>query len=61
MYGLYDKDGILRFINSDRDACLAYAELFELSSANFSLLNLSEGKITNENTILDLNQVMNNN
>ena len=61
MYGLYDKDGILRFINSDKDACLAYAELFELSSANFSLLNLSEGKITNENTILDLNQVMNNN
>ncbi len=61
MYGLYDKDGILRFINSDRDACLAYAELFELSSTNFSLLNLSEEKITNENTILDLNQVMNNN
>ena len=61
MYGLYDKDGILRFINSDKDACLAYAELFELSSTNFSLLNLSEEKITNENTILDLNQVMNNN
>ena len=32
MYGLYDKEGILRFVDSDKDACIAYAELFELGS-----------------------------
>ncbi len=39
MYGLYDRDGILRFVNSDREACLDYAELFELNSSKYSLLN----------------------
>ena len=34
MYGLYDKEGILRFVDSDKDACIAYAELFELGSTN---------------------------
>ena len=32
MYGLYDRSGLLRFANSDREACLIYAKLFELSS-----------------------------
>ena len=32
MYGLYDKEGILRFVDSDKDVCIAYAELFELGS-----------------------------
>ena len=41
MYGLYDKEGILRFVNSDKDACIAYAELFELSSTNYCLMNLA--------------------
>ena len=41
MYGLYDKEGILRFIDSDKDACLAYAELFELSSTNYCLIDLA--------------------
>jgi hypothetical protein len=40
MYGLYDKEGILRFVDSDKDACIAYAELFELGSANYCLVNL---------------------
>ena len=41
MYGLYDKEGILRFVNSDKDACVAYAELFELSSTNYCLMDLA--------------------
>ena len=40
MYGLYDKDGILRFVDSDKDACIAYAELFELGSSNYCLMDL---------------------
>jgi len=41
MYGLYDKEGILRFVDSDKDACIAYAELFELSSTNYCLMDLA--------------------
>ena len=41
MYGLYDKEGILRFVDSDKDACIAYAELFELGSTNYCLIDLS--------------------
>ena len=40
MYGLYDKEGILRFVDSDKDACIAYAELFELSSTNYCLIDM---------------------
>ena len=42
MFGLYDKEGILRFVDSDKDACIAYAELFELGSTNYCLMNLAE-------------------
>ena len=41
MYGLYDKQGILRFVDSDKDACIAYAELFELGSTNYCLIDLA--------------------
>ena len=41
MYGLYDKEGILRFVDSDMDACIAYAELFELGSTNYCLIDLA--------------------
>ena len=41
MYGLYDKEGILRFVDSDKDACIAYAKLFELSSTNYCLMDLA--------------------
>ena len=41
MYGLYDKEGILRFVNSDKDAGIAYAELFELGSTNYCLMDLA--------------------
>ena len=42
MYGLYDKEGILRFVDSDKDACIAYAELFDLGSANYCLMDLAK-------------------
>ena len=60
MFGLYDKDGILRFVNSEREACLDYAELFELNSANFCLMNFIENN-KEKNTTPYLNLVENNN
>ena len=42
MFGLYDKEGILRFVDSDKDACIAYAELFELGSASYCLMDLAK-------------------
>ena len=44
MYGLYDKEGLLRFVDSDKDACIAYAELFELGSTNYCLMDLANYK-----------------
>ena len=41
MYGLYDKEGILRFVDPDKDACIEYAELLELGSTNYCLVNLT--------------------
>ena len=42
MYGLYDRDGILRYINSDKDACIAYAELFDLNAQSYLLMSINE-------------------
>ena len=54
MYGLYDKEGMLRFVDSDKDACIAYAELFELGSTNYCLMDLTnDTKKVNVNTNLD--------
>ena len=56
MYGLYDKEGILRFVDSDKDACIAYAELFELGSTNYCLMDLdlaNDTKKVKDNTNLD--------
>ena len=61
MYGLYDKEGILRYVNSDKKACLAYAELFELSSNSYSLMNIVEGEDDFKNITLDHHQAENNN
>ena len=62
MYGLYDKEGILRFVDSDKDACIAYAELFELGSTNYCLMNLPNDtdKINGQAT-LDKSLGVNNN
>ena len=61
MYGLYDRDGILRFVNSDKEACLDYAELFELNSTHYCLINLKESSDMVNNINLDLHQAKNNN
>ena len=61
MYGLYDKEGILRFINSDKDACLAYAELFQLNSTNYCLMDLASDTKKVIGTNFDQSQEENNN
>ena len=62
MYGLYDKEGILRFVDSDKDACIAYAELFELGSTNYCLIDLAnDTKQVTVSTILDQSLEANNN
>ena len=61
MYGLYDKEGILRFVDSDKDACIAYAELFELGSTNYCLMDLAnDSKKVKVNTNLEQNLGVNN-
>ena len=62
MYGLYDKEGILRFVDSDKDACIAYAELFELGSTSYCLMDLSnDTKKVEDNSNLDQSLEVNNN
>ena len=61
MYGLYDKEGILRFVDSDKDACIAYAELFELASTNYCLMDLANDTNKLSDTNFDLSLGENNN
>ena len=61
MFGLYDKQGILRFVDSDKDACIAYAELFELGSTNYCLINLANETKKVYGTNLDQSLGENNN
>ena len=62
MYGLYDKEGVLRFVDSDKDACIAYAELFELGSTNYCLMDLDNDiKKVKGNINLDQSLGVNNN
>jgi len=62
MYGLYDKEGVLRFVDSDKDACIAYAELFELGSTNYCLMDLTNNtKKVKGNTNFDQSLGANNN
>ena len=61
MYGIYDRDGVLRFLNSDKEACIDYAKLFELNSANYHLMDLIVSIDTAADINLDLNQAGNNN
>ena len=61
MYGLYDKEGVLRFVDSDKDACIAYAELFELSSTNYCLMDLDNDIKKVQGTNLGQNLGVNNN
>ena len=61
MYGLYDKEGILRFVDPDKDACIEYAELFELGSTNYCLINLTNDTKKLKVTHLDQSLEANNN
>ena len=61
MYSLYDKEGILRFVNPDKDACIAYAELFELGSTNYCLMDLASDTKNMAAANLDQNSGGNNN
>ena len=61
MYGLYDKEGILRFVDSDKSACVEYAELFELGSTTYCLIDLAKDTKEVKGTNLDQNQGVNNN
>ncbi len=61
MYGLYDREGILRYVNSDKDACLEYAALFELNDKNYSLLSLNNIEEDFKDINLDQSQEVNNN
>ena len=61
MYGLYDKEGILRFVDQDKDACIEYAELFELSSTNYCLMDLENDTKKLEYPNLEQNLEVNNN
>ena len=61
MYGLYDRQGILRYVNSDKDACLEYAALFELNDKNYSLLSLNNKEDEFNDINLDQNQGEHNN
>ena len=61
MYGLYDKEGILRYVNSDKDACKAYAELFDLNAQSYLLMSLNDTNEDFEDINFDQNQVKNSN
>ena len=61
MYGLYDKEGILRYINSDKDACIAYAELFDLNAKSYLLMSLNDNNEDLGDINFDQNQVKNSN
>ena len=61
MYGLYDKEGVLRFVDLDKDACIAYAELFELGSTNYCLIDLVNDTNKVKGTNLDRSLEVNNN
>ena len=61
MYGLYDKEGILRYFNADKDACIAYAELFDLNAQSYSLMPLHKKIEDCRDINLDQNQAKNSN
>ena len=61
MYGLYDKEGILRFADSDKEVCIAYAELFDLGSTNYCLMDLANDIKKVKDSTLDQSLGVNNN
>ena len=61
MFGLYDKEGILRYVNSDKDACIAYAELFDLNLQGYLLMPLNDNIEDLGDVNFDQNQAKNSN
>ena len=61
MYGLYDREGILRYVNSDKDACIAYAKLFDLNAQIYSLTSAMETMEDLGDINFDQNQAKNSN
>tara|TARA_B100000212_G_scaffold226910_1_gene172287 strand:- start:56 stop:241 length:186 start_codon:yes stop_codon:yes gene_type:complete len=61
MYGLYDREGILRYVNADKDACIAYAELFDLNAQSYLLMRLNDTIEDVGDINSDQNQVGNSN
>ena len=61
MYGLYDREGILRYVNTDKDACIAYAELFDLNTQTYLLISLSDIGEDLGDINFDQNQATNSN
>ena len=61
MYGLYDREGILRYVNTDKDACIAYAELFDLNTQTYLLISLSDIGEDLGDINFDQNQAKNSN
>ena len=61
MYGLYDREGILRYVNTDKDACIAYAELFDLGAQSYLLISLNNTVDDLEDINFDQNQAKNSN
>ena len=42
MVGLYDREGMLRFVGSSLEACVEYADLFQIQLAPSSLQDLDQ-------------------
>ncbi len=64
MYALYDIDGILRFTGANPEACEAYAELLEISSDDYCLIDMPGSSLLEINDHfqkIHRRQAMNNN
>ena len=55
LYGLYDIDGVLRVTATDQEACIAYAELLEIASDEYSLINMPGSNQLELKTKRDMN------
>ena len=62
LYGLYDQEGLLRYLGIDREACLAYADLFNMQSFECAYMPAPTSKLVKINgQEKRLRQVANNN
>ena len=52
LYGLYDTEGILRYIGENPEDCLEYAALFDLKTVEYCLIPLVGQKSHNEKLLI---------